>query len=180
MHKGFQLAHSTTKPLFDEIISDSKRAKRFAEAMSLFSNAPGMEPSHVIAAYPWSDVNDGGAFTFVDVGGSLGVTSVALARSVPQVTCVVQDLPRMIAKTQTPKDLEGRVTFAEHDFFKPQYLQADVYFFRWIFHDWADKYGVKILQALVPALKSGARILVNEFCLTEPGKVPTYHEQTMR
>jgi hypothetical protein len=37
-----------------------------------------------------------------------------------------------------------------------------VYYFRSIFHNWADKYCVKILQNLVPALKKGARIIIHE------------------
>ncbi|EME44652.1 hypothetical protein DOTSEDRAFT_24658 [Dothistroma septosporum NZE10] len=48
-----------------------------------------------------------------------------------------------------------------HDFFSEQYVKnADVYFFRFIFHNLADKYAVKILHALIPALKAGARIVI--------------------
>ncbi|KAL2007609.1 hypothetical protein VTN00DRAFT_9047 [Thermoascus crustaceus] len=50
-------------------------------------------------------------------------------------------------------DLQQRVTFTEHDFFQPRPVQADVYFFRHVLHDWSDADCVRILQALLPALK---------------------------
>jgi hypothetical protein len=48
------------------------------------------------------------------------------------------------------------------DFFTPQPITADVYYFRSIFHNWADKYCIRILQKLIPALKKGARIIIHE------------------
>lgn len=48
------------------------------------------------------------------------------------------------------------------DFFTQQPVTADVYYFRSIFHNWADKYCIRILQNLVPALKPGARIVIHE------------------
>lgn len=57
---------------------------------------------------------------------------------------------------------------------------ADVYFFKWIFHDWSDKYCIKILRALIPALKKGARIVVNEFIVPAPGTLPTHLEAGIR
>jgi hypothetical protein len=48
------------------------------------------------------------------------------------------------------------------DFFTLQAVAADVYYFRSIFHNWADKYCVRILQNLVPALKKGARVIIHE------------------
>lgn len=48
------------------------------------------------------------------------------------------------------------------DFFTEQPVTADLYYFRTVFHNWADKYCVKILRALIPALRPGARILIHE------------------
>jgi hypothetical protein len=56
----------------------------------------------------------------------------------------------------------ARVSFMSHDFFTPQTVVADVYLLRWILHNWSDKYCVRILRALIPALKPGARVIVNE------------------
>ena len=51
---------------------------------------------------------------------------------------------------------------------------------RSILHDWADKYAVRILQALVPALKRGARVLVHELVLPEPNTLRKTEELRMR
>lgn len=68
-----------------------------------------------------------------------------------------------------------------YDFFTEQPVKdADVYFFRWIFHNWSDKYCIKILQGLVPALKKGARIVINDNVLPEPGILPMWREEKLR
>lgn len=59
------------------------------------------------------------------------------------------------------------------DFFDPQTVKADVYYFRSVFHNWADKYCIKILQNLVPSLKSGARIVIHERVLPGLEKIDT-------
>lgn len=61
------------------------------------------------------------------------------------------------------------------DFFSVQPVRdADIYFFRCVFHNWSDKYSVKILQNLIPALKPGAKVLVNDLVMPEPNTlVPT-------
>lgn len=57
---------------------------------------------------------------------------------------------------------------------------TDIYFFRWIFHNWPDRYCVKICWALIPVLKPGALILIQEFLLPEPGTISCYQERKMR
>jgi hypothetical protein len=57
---------------------------------------------------------------------------------------------------------------------------ADVYFFRLIFHNWSDKYCVQILQNLVPALKKATRIVINDNVLPEPGELPVWREEKIR
>lgn len=57
----------------------------------------------------------------------------------------------------------------EHDFFQPQPVQADVYVFKMILHDWPDAEAAKILRALVPALKPGARVLLFEYIGSHDG-----------
>jgi len=68
-----------------------------------------------------------------------------------------------------------------HDFFTPQPVKyADVYLYRWIFHNWSDAKCIEILQNAVPALKPGARILVNDGCLPQPGSVRWKEERMAR
>lgn len=67
-----------------------------------------------------------------------------------------------------------------HDFLTPQPKEADVFLFRWIFHDWPDKYVIKILRNLVPVLKPGTRIVVNDGVMPAPGSVPLEIERKTR
>ena len=55
-----------------------------------------------------------------------------------------------------------------------------VYFFRWIFHNYSTQYAVKILQSLIPALKPGARVIINDHCLRDPGQESPWDETVMR
>lgn len=80
-----------------------------------------------------------------------------------------------------PNGLVSRVTFMEYDFFSQQPVKdADVYLLRCVLYDWPDKYAIKILWSLIPALSQGAKILVNEHILLQPGQAPPYQEQLFR
>lgn len=67
-----------------------------------------------------------------------------------------------------PSIFKDRITFVANDFFSEETIKdADVYFLRWILHNWSDKYAIQILQSLIPALKNGAKILVYEVVLSD-------------
>ncbi|MCJ1379615.1 hypothetical protein MMC17_002717 [Xylographa soralifera] len=177
---GFNLAMNTVSPMYDELANYPVREQRFADAMSLFSSSPGFEPVYLATNYDWKSIGTG---TIVDVGGSHGYVSIELARTFPDLHCIVQDLPKTVADGEKalPKDVADRVKFMAHDFFTEQPVKnADVYYFRWIFHNWSDKYCIKILRKLVPALKHGARIIVNELCIPEPGMLSKFQEKPLR
>lgn len=94
---------------------------------------------------------------------------------------IVQDLPKTVATAHVPKDLEHRIELQGHDFFMPQPVYgADVYFFRLVLHNWSDKYVIAILKNLIPALKPGARIIVNDDVLPHPGVLDEFEERMVR
>lgn len=95
---------------------------------------------------------------------------------------MVQDLEPVIsdARKNMSPDVGDRITFMAHDFFRPQPIKADVYFFRWIFHNWSDVYCVKILQALIPALEPGAKVIVSEAVMPSPDAMPKKMEAMIR
>jgi hypothetical protein len=138
----------------------------------------GFSPKYLAEAFPWQiDGRQGQALTVVDVGGGLGHISRALAEhthpEAKSATFIVQDLPDIVAAGQSilPEQLQGRVSFQAHDFFTEQPVQgADVYLLSSVLHDWPDKYAARILKALVPACRTGARIVINERL------VPGFHE----
>jgi hypothetical protein len=120
--------------------------------------------------------------TLVDVGGSHGSFSIPLVKKFPELRGIVQDQPKVIevGAKKIPEDLNGRVEFMAQNFFAEQAIKADVYLLRWILHDWSDEYAVKILRALIPALKNGARIIIHEYIVPEPGQSSQTAQITLR
>lgn len=156
-------------------------AKRFAGAMSGLASGFGTSPSFLVNNYPWSPIGNG-AGTVVDVGGSRGNVTIMLAKSAPNLKFVVQDLPHMIrgANDTIPAEVTARIKFMAHDFFIEQPVIADVYLFRNIFHNWADSQVIKILKATIPALRPGARIVVNDYLVPEPKTMSSLKEKSVR
>ena len=177
---GFNLAYNTKDPFFAEIKKTPERAQRFADAMSFFHAGPGLETAHVIKGYNWA-VERG--IEVIDVGGSHGSVAREIVNNFPLVRCLVQDLPEVIdsLKPQQLSQMNGRLKFEAYNFFTEQpHKGADIYFFRMIFHNWSDKYCVQILKNLIPALKHGAKVLINDFCLPDPGVLSAFKERDAR
>ncbi|THC88441.1 hypothetical protein EYZ11_012113 [Aspergillus tanneri] len=176
---GFSLAHGTDRSAYEILQDDPARAVRFASAMSIFTSGKGYAASHVVHGYDWGSL---GAGSVVDIGGSRGHIAVAIASQFPSLTFIVQDLPSTVAgaEAELPPEMARRVTFMAHDFFESQPIVADAYFLRWIFHNWSDKYCTKLLRALIPALRPGTRVIVNDICLPEPGSIALCKEKELR
>ncbi|KAG9231340.1 O-methyltransferase-domain-containing protein [Amylocarpus encephaloides] len=167
---GFCTANNTTniEPMFATFGKDPKRAKRMGGAMTSLTGGEGYELSYLLDNYDWASLNAKKA-TIVDVGGSHGFVCAELASRYPDLKFVVQDLPKTV--NSAPKfegDLASRIEFQAHDFFTEQPVQgADIYLFRWIFHNYSDKYATKILRSLIPAFKKGSKVLINDHCLKD-------------
>lgn len=170
---AYNLAHGTALPFFQYLAADGdgRKAQMFADAMTWFTDRPDLSPDFVLA-YDWSQHVNG---TVVDLGGSHGSIAFKIAEQCPDMKLIVQDRPEIV--NTAPHGVHDNVQFQAHDFFKPQSVVADVYFFRWIFHDWPAKYCIRILNALVPALKPGARIVLMETIVPEAGICTPYQER---
>ncbi|KAI0145085.1 S-adenosyl-L-methionine-dependent methyltransferase [Xylariaceae sp. FL1272] len=177
---GFSLANNTDKPLYDFLAQFPKRSTRFANMMEGFTKGKAFDLKYVTDYYPWEKHSGG---TVVDVGGSRGSVSIALARKNPSISFIVQDLETVIAaaKISAPSDVAGEVKFQVHDFFIPQpVVGADIYFFRWIFHNWSDKYCIKILRSLIPALKPGSKIIISDTVMPPANQIPNAMNYRLR
>ncbi|ROV99193.1 hypothetical protein VPNG_08247 [Cytospora leucostoma] len=177
---GFSLANNTNKSMYEFLSDYPERSSRFANMMKSFTEGRPFDLKYVTDFYPWEQHNGG---TFVDVGGSQGFVCIALARKFPSISFIVQDLEPVIKEAQgkVPSDVADRVSFMVHDFFTPQpILGADVYFFRWIFHNWSDKYSIEILRSLIPALRPSAKIIISDAVLPGPGELPKGAEARIR
>jgi hypothetical protein len=58
--------------------------------------------------------------------------------------------------------------------------EADIYFSRMIIHNWGDKYCIQILRNLIPALKKGTRVVINDHVVPEPGIRSPFNERSVR
>ncbi|XXH05904.1 hypothetical protein Hte_012346 [Hypoxylon texense] len=200
-HTGFNYAFGTVgeEPMFVTLGKEPARARRMAKAMASLTGGEGYELSYLTAekekgeggggegggGCDLSDVDARGG-TLVDLGGSHGFACVHLARKYRNMQFVVQDLPSTIAGAPAPAcaddaQVAARIRFQAHDFFAEQAVRgADVYFFRWILHNYSRPYAVRLLRNLVPALKPGARVVINDHCLRGPGAEAPWDERLMR
>lgn len=94
----------------------------------------------------------------------------------------MQDVEGVVeqGRSALPSALTERVTFQVHDFFTPQPVSADVYLLRFILHDHPDAQAVKILQNLLPVMKKGSRVILNEGVLPEPLSLGRSEERIAR
>ena len=156
------------------------RGMVFAGAMTWHSMLPGFSAQYLVTAFPWGS---GGELTVVDVGGGLGHVSRALVAHSPTIKCIVQDSLDVVVQGQEglPADLRGRISFQAHDFFQEQPMKgADVYLLRLILHDWSDKYSKMIIKALIPALKPGAKVVINDRVIPGRGEATYLAEREAR
>ena len=95
---------------------------------------------------------------------------------------MIQDRAAVVASGEAnlPAELRDRFTFMAHDFMKPQPVAGDIYFLRAICHNWPDALAAVILRNLVPAMKPGAKIVVMDAVLEEPGTLPKYLDKLQR
>ncbi|KAI0376103.1 putative O-methyltransferase [Hypomontagnella monticulosa] len=177
-HTGFALAHNTDKTMFDFLRTQPSKAEQFSKAMRLYSaGVPGYSESYLVEGYDWEAL---GAGLVVDVGGADGYVSRALSKACPWLNMVVEDLPDVVAAAERASPTDG-IRYQAYDFFSAQpIVAADAYLFRWVLHDWPDHYVIQILRAQIPALRKGARILVNESVSPPPGVLPLTLERTIR
>ncbi|KAK7426527.1 Alpha-1,3-mannosyltransferase cmt1 [Neonectria magnoliae] len=183
---GFNFAFNTVdkEPMFATFGKDPVRAKRMGRAMASLTGGEGYEVSHFVDNYDLSDV-DAKEGTFVDIGGSHGFVCVDLGKKWKKTKFVVQDLQKTVDSAPKPlspdEDITQRVTLQAHDFFTEQPVKgADVYYFRWILHNYSTPYAIKIIKSLIPALKPGARIVINDHCLRDVGAENPWDEKIMR
>ncbi|KAI0521562.1 putative O-methyltransferase [Xylaria bambusicola] len=169
-HTGFALAHNTDKTMFDYLRTHPLKADQFSKAMRFYSaGVPGYSESLLVEGYDWESL---GAVTVVDVGGADGYVSRALSKAHPKLNMVVEDLPDIVDAADRVGSTD-RIRYQAYDFFSTQPIAgADIYLFRWVFHDWPDHYVIQILRAQVPALHQGSRIVVNESLSVPPRSLP--------
>ena len=166
-HTGYSLENGM--PIFEVLTKEPERGRRLGAGMRFFTKGEGWDLKHLAQGYNWSTIDQADTVV-VDVGGGHGSVAQALVQATKNIHFVVQDLPGTVeeALKVLPAKFKQRIDFQAHDFFTEQPLKgAAVYLMRWITHDWSDKYCIKILQGLVPAMTPGAKIILFDAVLGE-------------
>lgn len=140
--------------------------------MKVMASKPEYALSYGTDYYDWDSL---GSAHVVDVGGAKGHFALALAAKFQNLSITVQDTAAVVHESESAFD--GNVSFMAHDVFDTQLVCADVYVLRWVLHNWSDDLCVRILQAQVPALKTGEIVIVQEALLPDPESVPLYKER---
>ncbi|KAF7953579.1 uncharacterized protein EAE97_000978 [Botrytis byssoidea] len=168
---GWSHYHNTDQCLFEYHSSRSGMSRHMVEAMICFSSAVSVK------SYPCDTVTE-----VFDVGGAQGHISIELAQMHSKLKVVLQELPEVVEGIEKtlPDNMKDRIGIIAHDFFSDRIIQADVYLFSQIFHDWQEAYCIKILRELIPQLKPGARVICYDHLLPEPGAIPLLREQAAR
>lgn len=176
---GYALANNTSLNTFQYLSQHKERATRFAFAMATTSKA---SLDALATHFPWPELPANSVV--VDVGGSKGHVSVHLARLFPQLHFIVQDLAEVVegaSLTLHEEISHDRLKFMAHDMFTEQPVSgAEVYLLRYVLHDWGDKYCVEILRKLIPGLKHGAKVVIQDHVLPEPGSMGLLQDMQMR
>ncbi|KAF2219181.1 O-methyltransferase [Elsinoe ampelina] len=184
-HTANNFLNKTDKSLFDYYATIPGKTKSFFELMAFVSESGAQGNEHLLSGYPWAEL---GKCTLVDVGGSTGHCSAAIAKLNQAMDVTVQDLPQVIDQAQgpagvIPSELAPRIRFMPHNFLEPQPIQgADVYFLRMILHDWPDSICETILRHITGAMrhKKGAKLIVMDTILPMPGEWPSLEERMVR
>ncbi|KAH9890829.1 sterigmatocystin 8-O-methyltransferase [Xylariomycetidae sp. FL2044] len=190
-HTGFALANNTDKSIFQVLHDEPARAKRLASAVQAHNHFPGYAATDVPQLYDWASLrgqhnDDVGELLIVHVGGSRGEVVAELAKKLQQqqVKLLVQDMEMLIrnAKASLPLEVRDRIDFVAHrgPFDTQTVAAADAYLFRLVFQIWPDQQAVQILRAQIPALRPGAKILIQDTVAPEPGEIPLWRERELR
>lgn len=166
---GYSLAHEPGVTMFAHMAKHPERMDNFGKAMGFYSKNDAWNVRHLVTGYAWSQFDRPG-IVLVDVGGGQGSVSKALASATKHIKFIVQDeqISSNSDSLALSDGLQGRIEFMKHDFFTEQPIKsAQIYFFRWILHDWSDKHAVRILKNLVPAMRDGTKVISFENILKD-------------
>ncbi|KAI9684552.1 MAG: hypothetical protein M1822_005640 [Bathelium mastoideum] len=179
-HAPFNEAFGTPLGALDWVARDQMRSERLTMSMKGGASSGPSNTTNTVKAFDWLSLGEG---LVVDVGGSAGQISKAIAAFAPKLRFIVQDQLSMIVQGQaelTP-EFKDRMTFQAHNFFEPNpVIHADVYFLRLILHDWPDEDAIRILQNIVVRMAPHSRILINDSIVPPPGVLPPFQEKYIR
>ncbi|KAK3366347.1 S-adenosyl-L-methionine-dependent methyltransferase, partial [Podospora didyma] len=148
----------------------------FASNMNMMQT---LDPASALIRYDWGVL--GRTPVVVQLRGSTGALALELADRNPGLKMIVQDLKPIIEKANNtlPLRCAANLQLQEHGLFTDQpHHYADAYFFSMVLNTYDDKAFLEILRHLGPALKPGARLVINDLIVHHD--VPVNHEGQVR
>lgn len=113
--------------------------------------------------------------TVCDIGGGMGHMLIALAEHWPQTTGVVFDLPPVAARAKANIESAGfaarlrTIGGSFMDELPAELAKCDVFYLKFILHDWGDADCIRILKRITAVAKAGAQIVSTDFILGTDG-----------
>lgn len=189
--------HVTRPTIWEIMESNPVQSARFHATMQALGAFPSHLLRHVLTAFDWSKIRTlvdvihllrvrstwANFFCSTQVGGSLGGVARVIAQEFPGIQITVQDLADVVDKGRSSLRADlcaERISFQAHDIFHKQETIADAYLLRQILHDWPDEDAERIIRNLMPAMRPGARILVMDVIVPQPGTASPYMEKFIR
>jgi hypothetical protein len=110
--------------------------------------------------------------TIVDVGGGEGAFLAKLLCAYPNLRGIVFDQPHVIAKAvpHINGNAGTRCEMVGGDFFQAVPAGADVYFLKWILHDWEDDHAIAILRSCRRAMAASSKLILVEYLVAPPNE----------
>jgi O-methyltransferase domain/Dimerisation domain len=146
-----------SQPTFEALYADPARLKTFLKGMSGISRGAALA---MAAKFPWREYS-----TFVDVGTAQGDTAAQIAMAHPHLSGTGFDLAEVGPIFEEYVDglgLNGRLKFAEGDFFKGPLPKTDVVIMGHILHDWDLETKRMLIGKAYEALPPGGAFIVYE------------------
>lgn len=137
--------------------TDPEKAQNFNKYM-VSSSAAVSQP--IVEAYDFN-----ASQKIIDVGGGLGSMISAILQANPNLSGVLFDAPSVIEKA---KDYLAQTGVADRcetiggDFFEAVPTGGDLYYMRWIIHDWDDDLSITILKNIRQVIPENGKLLLLE------------------
>ena len=112
---------------------------------------------------------------FCDIGGGGGTTAAIVLEHYPDLTAMIFDQSSVSTRANAylaGKGVSSRAKVIGGDFFKPfpqDLATCDVFFLKFILHDWPDQESIDILKNILEVAKPGSKVAIMEQVLDTAG-----------
>ncbi|TPD57458.1 methyltransferase [Emcibacter nanhaiensis] len=145
-------------PCFEFYTQNPDRGALFAQAMSDFTGPI----DETIAAFDFPPFK-----LAVDIGGSMGTLLSKILPRYPDASGIVFDLPDVAGRARAALADTPRLEAVGGNFFDEVPGDGDLYFLKFILHDWTDAQSVAILKNIRAAMKPDSALYIMEMVLPD-------------